>query len=285
MRITEKLMVKDKLISFEVFPPKTDLAFGSIEWAVRELAAFNPDYMSVTYGAGGGTSQYTTKIASLIKNRLDTTALAHLTCASTPKDKIYEILDTLKENNIDNILAMRGDIPAGLERAKGDYYSYAYELVTEIKKYGCFDVGGACYPECHPESESLEKDIEHLKLKFDCGVDFFITQLFYDNDVFYSFMEKVRAKKVYAPVFAGIMPFTNIKQLERITCLSGAQIPAEMKNFIEKYKENPDDLKKAGLEFATKQINDLLENGVNGIHIYTMNKPDVAKTILKGIPR
>ncbi|MBQ4572794.1 MAG: methylenetetrahydrofolate reductase [Clostridia bacterium] len=285
MRITEKLMVKDQLISFEVFPPKTDSAFESIEWSVRELSAYNPDFMSVTYGAGGGTSQYTTKIASLIKNRLDTTALAHLTCASTPKDKIKEILDTLKENHIDNILAMRGDIPKGYEKPDGEYYEYAYELVKYIKEYGYFDIGGACYPECHPECDSLDKDIDHLKLKVDSGVDFLITQLFYDNDTFYSFLQKVRKKGIYAPVFAGIMPITNIKQIDRIISLSGTKLPCEVSNFLEKYKDSPEDLEKAGLDFAIKQINDLLANGVNGIHIYTMNKPYVARTVLKGITR
>lgn len=285
MRITEKLMVKDQLISFEVFPPKTDSAFESIEWSVRELSAYNPDFMSVTYGAGGGTSQYTTKIASLIKNRLDTTALAHLTCASTPKDKIKEILDTLKENHIDNILAMRGDIPGGYEKSDGEYYEYAYELVKYIKEYGYFDIGGACYPECHPECDSLDKDIDHLKLKVDSGVDFLITQLFYDNDIFYSFVDKVRKKGIYAPVFAGIMPITNIKQVDRIISLSGTKLPSAVSEFLEKYKDSPEDLEKTGLDFAIKQINDLLANGVNGIHIYTMNKPYVARTVLKGITR
>lgn len=285
MRITEKLMVKDQLISFEVFPPKTDSAFDSIEWSVRELSAHNPDFMSVTYGAGGGTSQYTTKIASLIKNRLDTTALAHLTCASTPKEQIDYILDTLKGNHIDNILAMRGDIPQGFQKPQGEYYTYAYELVKHIKEYGYFDIGGACYPECHPECESLEKDIDNLKNKVDCGVDFLITQLFYDNDIFYSFLEKVRKKGIYAPVFAGIMPITNIKQIDRITCLSGTKLPTKVTDFLEKYKDIPQDLEKAGLDFAINQINDLLLNGVNGIHIYTMNKPYVARTVLKGINR
>ena len=285
MRITEKLMVKDQLISFEVFPPKTDSAFDSIEWSVRELAAFNPDFMSVTYGAGGGTSQYTTKIASLIKNRLDTTALAHLTCASTPKEQIDSILNTLKNNQIDNILAMRGDIPQGYEKPQGEYYTYASELISHIKEYGYFDIGGACYPECHPECDSLEKDIDNLKNKVDCGVDFLITQLFYDNDIFYSFLEKVRKKGISAPVFAGIMPITNIKQIDRIIGLSGTKLPDEVKAFLDKYRDKPEELEKAGLEFAIKQINDLQSNGVNGIHIYTMNKPYVARTVLKGINR
>jgi methylenetetrahydrofolate reductase (NADPH) len=285
VRITEKLLVKDQLISFEVFPPKTDSAFDSIEWSVRELAAFNPDFMSVTYGAGGGTSEYTTMIASLIKNRLDTTALAHLTCASTPKEKIDSILHTLKENHIDNILPMRGDIPKDFIRPNGEYYTYACELVSHIKEYGYFDIGGACYPECHPECDTLEKDIDNLKIKVDSGVDFLISQLFYDNDVFYSFLDKVRNKGITVPVFAGIMPVTNIKQIDRIISLSGTKLPDEMKAFLEKYKDSPEDLEKAGLDFAIKQINELLSNGVNGIHIYTMNKPKTAKTVLKGIVR
>lgn len=285
MKITEKLLVKDSLISFEVFPPKTDSAFDSIEWTVRELAAFNPDFMSVTYGAGGGTSQYTTKIASLIKNRLDTTALAHLTCASTDKTRINEILDTLKENNIDNILAMRGDIPPGYTNPDGDYYKYAYELVKRIRDYGYFDIGGACYPECHPECDNIEKDIDNLKNKVDCGVNFLITQLFYDNDTFYSFIDKIKNKGISVPVFAGIMPITNINQVKRIVSLSGTKIPAELNAILEKYGDNPAELEKYCLDFSIKQINDLLEKGTDGIHIYTMNKPSTAKTVLKGIKK
>lgn len=285
MRITEKLTVKDSLVSFEVFPPKTDSAFDSIERSVRELAAFNPDFMSVTYGAGGGTSQYTVKIASLIKNKLDTTALAHLTCASTTKEQIASILESLKSNNIDNVLALRGDLPENFSSRSGNYYDYAYELVTEIKKYGYFDVGAACYPECHTECDSLEKDIENLKKKVDCGVDFLITQLFYDNDVFYSFVEKMRKKGIFVPVFAGIMPITNIKQIDRIISLSGTKIPDEVNAFLNKYSDNPESLHKAGLDFAVKQVNDLLKNGVQGVHIYTMNKPLTAETVLKGMPR
>lgn len=285
MRITEKLTVKDRLVSFEVFPPKTDSAFESIERSVRELAAFNPDFMSVTYGAGGGTSQYTVKIASLLKNRLDTTALAHLTCASTTKERITELLDELKANNIDNVLALRGDIPENFNRQNGNYYTYAYELVSDIKKYGYFDIGGACYPGGHPECESLEKDIENLKFKVDCGIDFLTTQLFYDNEIFYSFMDKVRNKGISVPAFAGIMPITNIKQVDKSVSLSGTKIPDAVTEIVEKYGNNPEDFQRAGLDFAIKQINELIEKGVDGIHIYTMNKPYVAKTILKGLPR
>lgn len=285
MRITEKLLVKDSLVSFEVFPPKNDSAFDSIKWTVRELAAFNPDFMSVTYGAGGGTSKYTVEIASMIKNRLDTTALAHLTCISTDKEKIDGILDKLKENHIDNILAMRGDIPTDFQRPQGEYYTYACDLVSHIKEYGYFDIGGACYPECHPECKSLKKDIENLKFKHDCGVDFFITQLFYDNNVFLSFLDKVRNKGVSAPVFAGIMPITNIKQIDRIISLSHTKIPDGLNKILEKYKDSPEELQKAGLEFSIRQINELQERGIDGIHIYTMNKPFTARTILKGINR
>lgn len=283
VRITDKLLVKDCLISFEVFPPKTDSAYSSIEQSVRELSAHNPDFMSVTYGAGGGTSANTVNIASFIKNKLDTTALAHLTCASTSKEKISELLDTLKANNIDNILAMRGDIPADFQKPDGEYYTYAYELVSKIRKYDYFDIGGACYPECHPECDSLEKDIEHLKNKVDCGVNFLITQLFYDNEVFYSFLDKARNKGIDVPVFAGIMPITNINQIERIISLSGTKIPTEVSGFLAKYKDSPDDLMKAGLDYSIKQINDLISKGVEGIHIYTMNKPYTARTVLKGI--
>ncbi len=180
---------------------------------------------------------------------------------------------------------MRGDIPKDFVKPEGDYYTYASDLVTHIKEYGYFDIGGACYPECHPECDSLEKDIDHLKIKVDCGVDFLITQLFYDNELFYSFLNKVRKKGIYAPVFAGIMPITNIKQVDRIIGLSRTKLPKEVSDFLEKYKDSPEDLEKAGLDFAINQINDLLYNGVNGIHIYTMNKPYVARTVLKGINR
>ncbi len=285
MKIIDLLRGDTLSLSFEVFPPKTETSFESVKEATEEIAKLKPSFMSVTYGAGGGTSQYTTKIASLIKNRLDTTALAHLTCASTPKDKIDSILDSLKENNIDNILAMRGDIPKDFVKPQGEYYTYASDLVSKIKEYGYFDIGGACYPECHPECDSLEKDIDHLKIKVDCGVDFLITQLFYDNELFYFFLDKVRNKGIIAPVFAGIMPITNIKQVDRIIGLSGTKLPKEVSDFLEKYKDNPKDLEKAGLQFAITQINDLLYNGVNGIHIYTMNKPYVARTVLKGINR
>lgn len=285
MRITDKFKSGRQLISFEVFPPKTDANFESIEKSVRELALYAPDFMSVTYGAGGGTSKYTVDIASMIKNELDTTALAHITCASTTKEKIFWLLAELKSRNVDNILALRGDLPPDFSNRTGAYYEYASDLVTEIKKTNCFDIGGACYPSGHPEAENLERDIENLKIKVGCGVDFLITQLFFDNKLFLDYSEKLRARGISVPVIAGIMPITSISQIDRTIALSSADIPKEMLDFAQKYKDSPESFKEAGLSFAVKQINELLENGVDGIHIYTMNKPFVAKYVLQGIKR
>ena len=272
-------MVKDQLISFEVFPPKTDSAFDSIEWSVRELAAFNPDFMSVTYGAGGGTSQYTTKIASLIKNRLDTTALAHLTCASTPIDTINQILDTLKENHIDNVLAMRGDIPQGFEKPQGEYYNYAYELVKHIKEYGYFDIGGACYPEVHPESSNQAEDIRYLKEKVDAGCSFLTTQMFFDNNLLYNFLYKIREQGITVPIIPGIMPITNAKQMKRSIQMSGCFVPQRFKSLLDKFGSSPAAMKQAGIAYATDQIIDLYANGIKNVHVYSMNNPDVAEKI------
>ncbi|MCH5192067.1 MAG: methylenetetrahydrofolate reductase [NAD(P)H] [Oscillospiraceae bacterium] len=285
MRITEKLKLSKQLISFEVFPPKTDIAFESIEKSVRELAAFSPDFMSVTYGAGGGTSEYTVKIASMIKNKLNTTSIAHLTCASTTKEKISEMLCRFKENNIENVLALRGDIPENFNERVGDYYEYASELVKVIKSHDCFDIGAACYPEGHPESSSPEEDLEHLKYKTDCGVDFLTTQMFFDNGLFYDFLDRACQKQINVPIFAGIMPITGINQVDRIIRLSGAKIPNELETILKKYENDPDSLQKATVDYGINQINDLLKNGVRGVHIYTMNKPFVAKAVLKGISR
>ena len=282
MKLSELMNKRIPTLSFEVFPPKTTDGYESVEKATEEIAKLNPDFMSVTYGAGGSTSDFTVSIASNIQNNMGVNTLAHLTCVKADKKTIFDTLDTLKANNIENILALRGDIPDGFDRNSMDY-KYASEMIRDIKEYSDFCIGGACYPECHPECDSLEKDIDNLKIKVDCGVDFLITQLFYDNELFYSFLDKVRNKGIIAPVFAGIMPITNIKQIDRIISLSGTKLPKEVSVFLEKYKDSPEDLEKAGLDFAIKQINDLLYNGVNGIHIYTMNKPYVARTVLKGI--
>lgn len=285
MKISEKLKKDYQPISFEVFPPKIDTAFENIKKSVCEIASLKPDFMSVTYGAGGGTSAYTADLASMIKNELGVTALAHLTCASTAKADIKRNLDRLKNSGIENILALRGDLPENFDRQTGDCYEYASQLVSFIKEYGDFCVGGACYPEGHPECESVDRDIENLKHKVSCGADFLITQLFFDNEAFYSFSDKAVKKGVEAPIIAGIMPITSIKQVDRICALSGTRLPAEVVSFLDRYKDDAESLMKAGLDFAIDQINGLLSHGAAGIHIYTMNKPFTAKTVLRGIKR
>lgn len=283
MYIKDLFNTKKTVISFETFPPKEDSAFESVINAINEIAKMKPDYISVTYGAGGGTSKNTVEIVSKIENELNVTALAHLTCISSTKKEINDILNKLKQNNIHNILALRGDIPSDIDYNKNLDYKYAYELIGDIKRFGDFCVAAACYPECHQDCDSIQKDIEHLKLKVDMGVDFLISQLFFDNNKMYEFIDKIHSKNINIPIEAGIMPITNPKQINKMVVLSGASIPKEFKLMIEKYSNDIISLKKAGIEFAIKQIEGLIDYGINGVHIYTMNKPDVAQQIIKSI--
>lgn len=283
MYIKDLFNTKKTVISFETFPPKEDSAFESVINAINEIAKMKPDYISVTYGAGGGTSKNTVEIVSKIENELNVTALAHLTCISSTKKEINDILNKLKQNNIHNILALRGDIPSDIDYNKNLDYKYAYELIGDIKRFGDFCVAAACYPECHQDCDSIQKDIEHLKLKVDMGVDFLISQLFFDNNKMYEFIDKIHSKNINIPIEAGIMPITNPKQINKMVVLSGASIPKEFKSMIEKYSNDIVSLKKAGIEFAIKQIESLINYGINGVHIYTMNKPDVAQQIIKSI--
>lgn len=284
MYIKELFEKKQSVLSFEVFPPKKDSNSESVINAVTKMADMNIDYMSVTYGAGGSTSKNTAKIAQYMQDKLDVTALAHLTCISSDKENIISSLSDMKERGIKNILALRGDIPKDLEFPLPQSYKYAGELVEDIKKFGGFCVGGACYPECHPESGSLEKDIENLKKKADAGVDFFVTQMFFDNDKFYSFRDMAVKKGINQPIDAGIMPLTNIKQIERMCILSGgASMPSKFTRMISKYSDNPEALKQAGIAYAVNQITELLANDAAGIHVYTMNKPDVAGKIVSAV--
>lgn len=283
MYIKDLFNTKKTVISFETFPPKEDSAFESVINAINEIAKMKPDYISVTYGAGGGTSKNTVEIVSKIENELNVTALAHLTCISSTKKEINDILNKLKQNNIHNILALRGDIPSDIDYNKNLDYKYAYELIGDIKRFGDFCVAAACYPECHQDCDSIQKDIEHLKLKVDMGVDFLISQLFFDNNKMYEFIDKIHSKNINIPIEAGIMPITNPKQINKMVVLSGASIPKEFKLMIEKYSNDIISLKKAGIEFAIKQIKGLIDYGINGVHIYTMNKPDVAQQIIKSI--
>ena len=276
MKITDILSGKKTVLSFEVFPPKTGDKFDGVWRAVEEIAALRPDFMSVTYGAGGGTSAYTVKISQGIK-ALGVNSVAHLSCISSTKADVKQKLVQLKEAGIENILALRGDIPDGFDGNLD--YKYASELVAEIKSFGGFCIGGACYPEGHPESDTLFSDIEHLKRKVDAGCDFLTSQMFFDNDAFYSFMSKIRDAGIYVPVIAGIMPVTNGRQIKRMMALSGSTLPARFKRIIDRFGDDPAAMAQAGIAYATEQIIDLYANGVKAVHVYSMNKPAVAAAI------
>ncbi len=279
MKISEILKGKDVTLSYEVFPPKKDMPFEPILAAVDRLCQSKPDFMSVTYGAGGGTGHNTIKIADHVQNEMGVTSLAHLSCISSTSEQVKAAIDEIKACGIENILALRGDIPAGVDASAARDYRYASELVREIKKHGDFCIGAACYPEGHVECEHKEDDITFLKEKVDNGVDFLTTQMFFDNNVLYNFLYRIRERGITVPVIAGIMPVTNGKQMARICQLSGTYLPARFKAIVDKFGDKPEAMKQAGIAYATDQIIDLIANGVKGIHIYTMNKPDVAESI------
>ena len=270
--------------SLEVFPPKKDTDVSVIYDALDEFKELHPNFISVTYGAGGNTAENTFAIASYIQNQCGIEALTHLTCAAIP-DKLFltNFLTNLYRNGIHNILGLRGDQPKWMndEQFAARYYDHASDLIEDIKAAFPFSVAGACYPEIHQEAASLEEDIAHLKIKVEKGVDFLITQLFYDNDTFFRFVEAVRKAGITVPILPGLMPITSSSQVKNIIGLSGTKVPAELLTQIDKYKDSPDDLKKAGLEFTKKQMQNLLDNGVDGIHLYSMNKVEIAKYILE----
>ena len=279
MKINDILNSKEVTLSYEVFPPKKDMPFEPIVEAVDKLCLDKPDFMSVTYGAGGGIGHNTIKIADHVQNDLGVTSLAHLSCISSTKEQVASAIDSIKAAGIENILALRGDIPADFQGTATRDFRYASDLVREIKKHGDFCIGAACYPEGHTECEHKEDDIRHLKEKVDAGVDFLTTQMFFDNNMLYNFLYRIREKGITVPVIAGIMPVTNGKQIARSCQLSGAALPTRFKAIVDKFGDNPEAMKQAGIAYATDQIIDLVANGVRGIHIYTMNKPDVAQSI------
>ena len=283
MRVDEMFKTKDVVISLEAFPPKADSSFDPVLRAVEQLSTSKPDFMSVTYGAGGGTSKNTIEIASFIQHKLNTTALAHLSCVSSSRDEVANLIDNLRATGIENILALRGDIPQGMVFPDAGYYKYALDLVEEIKAKGGFCIGAACYPEGHVESNNKEEDMQFLKAKVDSGVDFLLTQMFFDNNVLYSFLYKALRNGINVPVSAGVMPVTNSRQIGRICEMAGTSLTPKFKTIVDKFGENPDALKQAGIAYATDQIIDLIANGVKGIHIYTMNKPDVALKIIDNL--
>ena len=279
----DALINKNKLsLSFEVFPPKTDTAFESVKYATEEIAKLHPSFMSVTYGAGGGTSRYTLDIAKNIKESYNVPTLAHLTCVSSTKETVKEKIREIKAAGIRNIMALRGDLTPELENSDRSTWAYrhAVELVRDIKEYDAdFCIGGACYPEIHPESENQKEDIKHLKEKVDAGCSFLTTQMFFDNNLLYNFLYKIREAGITVPVIPGIMPITNANQVDRAIKLSGSFMPQRFKSLVDKFGHSPEAMKQAGIAYATDQIIDLFANGITNVHVYSMNKPDVAAKI------
>ncbi len=282
MKIKDILASGQRTLSFEVFPPKPGAPFEPIRDAVTALCAEKPSFMSVTYGAGGLGNTNTLSIAKHVES-LGTTALAHLTCLTATREKIQEELAALRAAGIGNILALRGDRPADGSAPSPLCYAHASDLVGVIKEVGGFCVGGACYPECHPECDHIETDIDNLKRKVDAGVDFLTTQMFFDNIVFYQYLARLRTAGITVPVIAGIMPVTNGKQVTRICALSGRQLPPRFKSIVDTFGENPREMMDAGIAYATEQIIDLFANGVKAVHLYTMNKPEVGRRIVANL--
>lgn len=282
MKLSE-LLNNDKVsLSFEVFPPKTDTAFDSVKHATEEIAKLSPSFVSVTYGAGGGTSKYTLDIAKNINEQYGVPTLAHLTCVSSSKETVRDKIREIKEAGIQNIMALRGDLTPELENSDRSKWAYhhAVELVRDIKETDSdFCIGGACYPEIHPESENQKEDIKHLKEKVDAGCSFLTTQMFFDNNLLYNFLYKIREAGITVPVIPGIMPITNANQVERAIKLSGSFMPQRFKSLVDKFGHSPEAMKQAGIAYATDQIIDLFANGITNVHVYSMNKPDVAGKI------
>ncbi|MGN1023435.1 MAG: methylenetetrahydrofolate reductase [NAD(P)H] [Lachnospiraceae bacterium] len=282
MKVTDILNAHDVTISFEVFPPKTDEGFDSVWKAAEQIAALHPAFMSVTYGAGGGTSKNTAQLAADIQNSTGTPVLAHLTCVSSTKEHVAQMVRTYKEKGIENIMALRGDIPK-TGRTIFDY-DHASQLIREIRALDdSFCIGGACYPEGHVECERPSEDLMHLKEKVEAGCDFLTTQMFFDNNTLYNFLYRVREAGIQVPVLAGIMPITNKKQVARSVSLSGATIPGRFRMMVDRFGDDPASMKQAGIIYASEQIIDLISNGVTHIHVYSMNKPEVAAGIMNAL--
>ena len=282
MKVSEILKQDKVTISCEIFPPKKGAQLENYKSIVAEMAKLKPAYISCTYGATGGTSDYTVEIADTI-NKCNVPAIAHLTCVSSSKEKVHSVLDELKNRNIENILALRGDIPEDKDFPLPNHYSHAIELIREIKEMGIFCIGGACYPEGHPEAKNMDEDLTFLKEKVDAGCEYLTTQLFYDNNIYYSFMHKALKKNIDVPVVAGIMPVTNAVQIKRSMALTGNLVPRELLMLVDRFGDSPEAMMQAGIAYATEQIIDLIANGVNNIHIYSMNKPKVAEKILDNL--
>ena len=282
MKIDEIFAKKDLVFSFEIFPPKTTSSVDTIYKTLEELKDLKPDFISVTYGAGGSlVNNRTTELSSLVKEKYGVEAVAHLTCINSTKEEIDYILNDLMAHGIENILALRGDIPEG-GVLKGDF-KYAYELISHIKKRGDFNIAAACYPEGHVKGKNLKEDLIHLKLKEESGATHFISQLFFDNNYFYNFLEEKDKLNIKSSIEAGIMPVTNKAQIERLTSLCGVNLPEKFIKIVNKYEYDRVALRDAGIAYAVEQIVDLVSSGVDGIHLYTMNNPYVARKITESI--
>ena len=282
MKLSEILARNELSMSFEVFPPKTGTAFESVKTATEEIAKLRPSFMSVTYGAGGGTSRYTLDIAENIKKNYGVPTVAHLTCVSSTSETVHEKIEAMKAAGIENVMALRGDLTPELEKTDRSTWAYRYavDLIRDIKESGAdFCIGGACYPEIHPESRDQKEDIRYLKEKVDAGCSFLTTQMFFDNNLLYAFLYKIREAGITVPVIPGIMPITNANQVERAVKLSGSFMPHRFKSLVDKFGSSPEAMKQAGIAYATDQIIDLYANGIRNVHVYSMNKPDVAEKI------
>ncbi|MDR1116966.1 MAG: methylenetetrahydrofolate reductase [Oscillospiraceae bacterium] len=284
------MLVKDlyrserPVVSFEIFPPKKDADIDSIYKTLGQISTLSPDFISVTYGAGGsGNVNKTAEIAELIEKQYGIPALAHLTCVGADSEKIRRTLDGMNSKGIRNTLALRGDLPNGQPFDGG--YKYAEDLILEIHNRGDFCVGAACYPEGHIDCDDLTADIDRLRRKQETGADFLISQLFFDNDIFFRFLDRARGGSVTLPISAGVMPILGRQQIERMIFMCGASLPSGIIKLLHKYEDSPNDLRKAGIEHAAKQLDGLLRQGADGVHIYTMNKPDIAEYCMRYIGR
>ena len=283
----QNMFENKKTISFEVFPPKKDGEFEAAFETLNAMGKLNPDFISVTYGAGGSRSGKTIEIASYIQNTLGIDAMAHVTGVGSRKEHLLEVCRSLKEHHVEHVLALRGDRPKDMtdEQFHSRDFEHASDMMSFLKEHTDLHLAGACYPEKHFESFSMESDLNNMKKKQDAGAEFFISQLFFDNDFYYSFLEKAAKKGITVPICAGIMPITSAKQIGTTITLAGSSIPKALADMIATYGENPEDMRKAGIDFCIRQIRDLQENGVNDVHIYTMNKPKMAAEIMGAIYR
>lgn len=283
MKIKDLITQDKATLSFEVFPPKKDTDFADVEAAALGIAALKPDYMSVTYGAGGSTKGHTIQLASEIQEKYDVPTIAHLTCVCASREGIRNALAEMKSAGIENILALRGDIPKNYDGQVFTEFSHASELVELIKETGDFCVGGACYPEVHPDSANKHEDIAGLKKKVDAGCDYLTTQMFFDNNIFFNFMYRVREARITVPIIPGIMPITKRVQVKNAVKLSGCNVPERFKSIVDAFGDTEAAMRQAGIAYATDQIIDLMANGVKHIHVYSMNKPEVAAGIQKNL--